>query len=688
MKSIYNSLEVKFISLALVIVLIFSAVINYFVFDYTRISIHSEAIRRARLLAESSAISFTNTLLYEEIGLVEEGGLLENQILELIDNKDTDLMDMAVFDPEGHPIATNDFYWYQNSHIFADHSYLIHAKEMLVNEVVHDKRKAFEVVTPLNIHGKRFGSLAMYFSRDKEYLQLATLRNQLMLFTIIGFASSMLLAFIIARILATPIKNLDREMVLVSNPFYRPGFKTTRRDEIGQLEKGFSGMMARLREGAIEQEKSQQALIQAEKMAAFGTLVAGLAHEINNPLAGVKNCLRRIKSKPENIAQTRKYANLMSDALSRIEKLVHSLLHFSRKKETLFSLIEINSVISQAIEFLSYRLNKRSILLKKNLGKNLPPISGNIENLEQVFINLILNSLDAMPGGGELSITTSSSDGTIYVEIIDTGQGIYDKHQDSIFDPFFTTKEIGKGTGLGLAVCKQIVVEHMGTISMTSKRGEGTTFHLRFPICMENSFEKDNLCVAILAGGESIRMGKNKALIHLNNKVLIQYAVDLAKTSSDVPLIITNSPEDFEFLHLPMQKDIFKNSGPLGGIYTALNHCQTEHCLILACDLPFLSKELLAFLRKHGTAYDVFAFDTGKGVEPLCAVYSKKCIPVMKEQLDRGNLRVTDIYSHVRTKTFFLEESHRLHEPSQFFNINTPEDFQESDKIAKERAAV
>ncbi len=688
MKQFLYTLEAKFISLTMVIVLFSSVVIIYYVYNIEKRNHNTEAERQARLISELAAISFINTLLYEEIGLVEEGGLLENQISDLLNNKDTELIEMVIINPEGQPIASNDYSWYDAPLKNPVINNLIQTKEIRVKHEIRKDLRVIQVVTPLQIYGKRFGTLVAYFSIEKEYELLAAWRNQLLLFAVLGLSCALGVAYIVARILATPIKRLSREMVKVSDPYYRSKLVSTRHDEIGLLERGFLGMMDRLQQAAIEKEKSQKALIQTEKMAALGTLAAGLAHEINNPLGGAKNCLRRIESQPEDISQTKKYILLMKNALLRIENLVGGLLQFSRGKDTVFQPIEINSVISQAIEFLEYKLKKKNILFRQKLSPGLPTINGDKEHLEQVFINMILNSMDALCEEGELSIRTYSANQKVTTIIKDNGIGISQAEIHKIFDPFYTSKSIGQGTGLGLTVCKNIIESHNGTIDVASEVGKGTSIKLNFPALKESSERKTDICCAILAGGKSSRMGTNKALVKLNGKTLIERMVEKVDYSVAKPIIITNTPEDFNFLELPSFPDVIKNVGPLGGIYTALKYCNSAHCLIIACDLPFLTKEHIRLLYEQGSTYDVLAFDAGNGVEPLCAVYSKNCLPKIKNQIDKGNFRVTDFFSSVNTRVINMNHIKQIFRSNMFFNINTPEDLKVAEEMNDEKEII
>jgi len=220
---------------------------------------------------------------------------------------------------------------------------------------------------------------------------------------------------------------------------------------------------------------------------------------------------------------------------------------------------------------------------------------------------------------------------------------------------------------------------------MHSKVGKETEITLYFSAVKESSEREAKVCCAILAGGKSSRMGTNKALIKLNGRTLIERVVAKVDQSNAKPIIITNKPEDFMFLKLPSFPDVIKNVGPLGGIYTALKHCNTTHCLIIACDLPFLTKELIRLLYDQGLSYDVLAIDAGNGVEPLCAVYSKNCLPKIKKQIDAGNFRVTDFFSSVKTRVINIFHAKQILHPNMFFNINTPEDLTAAEEMNDEK---
>ena len=227
---------------------------------------------------------------------------------------------------------------------------------------------------------------------------------------------------------------------------------------------------------------AQQQLVQSEKMAAIGQFVAGLAHEINNPLDGIQNCLRAILSEPQNLEQTKNYSELALDGLYKIEILVKKLLSYARLHALEKTEVDINLILKDILSLTSFKLKNKKIIINEEYSSDLPLIYGDAHFLEQVFVNLVLNACDAMPNGGQLTVKTfSNNNDFIEIKVIDNGEGIPNEHLNNIFDPFFTTKQKNNGTGLGLYLSYSFVEQHGGKISVKSKKGMGTEFTVLLP---------------------------------------------------------------------------------------------------------------------------------------------------------------------------------------------------------------
>jgi signal transduction histidine kinase len=243
-----------------------------------------------------------------------------------------------------------------------------------------------------------------------------------------------------------------------------------------------------------ENKKLQSQLIVAEKLMSIGMLASGVAHEINNPLTIILGfsqiLMRHAKETGQNFEQLKD----IEAAALRCKKIVSQLLLFSRQEPFNFEIIDINNVIDNSLDLMGFQLSASDVMAIKKYQQGLPRLLGNMQQLEQVFINLMTNARDAMPGGGvieistrtasaaELNISGTGFDAYIEVALMDTGTGIVAKNINKIFDPFFTTKTMDKGTGLGLSVCKGIIDKHKGEIRVDSEPGKGTTFKIILPI--------------------------------------------------------------------------------------------------------------------------------------------------------------------------------------------------------------
>jgi len=165
----------------------------------------------------------------------------------------------------------------------------------------------------------------------------------------------------------------------------------------------------------------------------------------------------------------------------RASEIVNNLLNFSRTGGTEICNVDVNQVVEETLSLVSHPLKTSQIQVVKNLSLDLPAVRGSANKLQQVFLNLFLNARDAMPSGGILEVRTNAHNGSVEIEVVDTGAGIPREHIHRIFDPFFTTKASGRGTGLGLSVSYGIIKEHAGKVDVRSAPGKGTSFHVEFP---------------------------------------------------------------------------------------------------------------------------------------------------------------------------------------------------------------
>lgn len=223
-------------------------------------------------------------------------------------------------------------------------------------------------------------------------------------------------------------------------------------------------------------------LVQADKLSSIGLLAAGVAHEVNTPLAVISTYAQMLAKQVSGDEAKSKLLEKIAKQTFRASEIVNSLLNFSRTSSTDFVDVEINRSIRETINLIEHQLNKASVRTELSLDESIPKMKGNAGKLQQVFLNLFLNARDAMPSGGILAVKTWSSETSISIEVADSGTGISSEHLARIYDPFFTTKAPKKGTGLGLSVTYGIVREHGGTIEVQSQLGQGTRFIIELPL--------------------------------------------------------------------------------------------------------------------------------------------------------------------------------------------------------------
>ena len=234
--------------------------------------------------------------------------------------------------------------------------------------------------------------------------------------------------------------------------------------------------------------ETQRHVQQASNLATIGNFVAGIAHEINNPLDGVLSCVARLERDPTNLSQNMEYLKLMHDALDRMSMTVQHLLEYSQEHELDLESVDVHKVIENVVAQIRASARQNGIDIAFDFGDTVPLLMGDTHHLEQAFLNLALNAMAATPEGGSVTFRTrlnGAVDGAeplIEVGVVDTGIGVDAAHLGKVFDPFFTTKEPGKGTGLGLTIVKSIVEDHHGTVTVDSTRGVGTTVSVFLPV--------------------------------------------------------------------------------------------------------------------------------------------------------------------------------------------------------------
>ena len=347
------------------------------------------------------------------------------------------------------------------------------------------------------------GILESDFSLASVYKNI---RKQMVNTTVYAFALmsfiSAILYVILSRFVLKPVSTLSKAMGRVAQGHLDQTETAVSQDEVGQLVGSFNQMTQELKTSreklqnwteSLEQEvakksdelkKSQDKLIHAEKLAAMGRLTADVAHEIRNPLTAIGGFARILQKKATG-EKEKKHAEIIVGEVARLEKILRDVLTFSSDVRYHLEKHRVEDFVLDVVNTFEHRCSEQSVTVAVAIEKDLPLILIDRQQVGQAFSNLITNALEAMPGGGALSITAGSEllNGVryVYIKVFDTGTGVDENKMSLIFEPFFTTQERGRGTGLGLSITRKIMEEHGGFIKAEGAKGKGSTFSLYFP---------------------------------------------------------------------------------------------------------------------------------------------------------------------------------------------------------------
>jgi signal transduction histidine kinase len=368
------------------------------------------------------------------------------------------------------------------------------------------------------------GVLLEFDESKSSAAQLRRLMWPLMLLALVTI--TVMTYFLFRHIVYKPIDNLLLAMSKAEEGNLSVAVEPPLSDEIGLLTSRFNRMLGRIRNmteqlnldqkrleervqdatAEIAERKQQleeanltlfelqRQLTQLERLAAAGQLAAQFAHEVGTPLNLISGHVQLLRART-NDERVAKRLDIVASQIERITQIVRSMLDSTRRPRPQFETTDINSLLVQILDATQPTLMARSVELKAELASNIPPILADPDQLQQVFINLISNSLDAMPGGGRLTVATALKGENVEIELCDSGEGITRDQLEIIFDPFFSTKE-GRGTGLGLTIVKQIISEHRGHLEVESEPGRLTRFRIRLPV--EPSAETADAAAALV----------------------------------------------------------------------------------------------------------------------------------------------------------------------------------------------
>jgi len=336
------------------------------------------------------------------------------------------------------------------------------------------KEETFEYLTPVFVNDELVAVAWADERLHPIFTQTRNFRTATRYIALLGLFIGAAGALLVIHNLASSVSNIKKGLKDMERDITR--LLPEMSGEVGQITMAINRMAVAL----AEKERLEYEMQRSEKLASLGRLVTGVAHELRNPIGVVKATVQVMEKEYSDAAGLDEFTAVIKEQVDRQNKVIQELLDFGRPSKQMVQPASINSVLEKVLTFTLPMLRQNSINLQTSLGQDLPKIMVDPSGIKQVFVNMILNAIQAMPEGGILTIKTRLQDNFICTEFNDTGLGIEPEELTRIFDPFYTTKD--SGTGLGLSISHQIIVSHNGAIHVSSTPGEGSVFKVILPL--------------------------------------------------------------------------------------------------------------------------------------------------------------------------------------------------------------
>ena len=482
------TLQVKFIlaaNLLIVPIIIAAALLVEF---RQRNTIIEEVKKRAITLAEGlGAASAIHLLTYNYIALEQLAAQVSRQ---------ADVLYAITLDKEGLIASHSEDKSTEGQRLEDAVSLKAASTKQILVEKYSSPRygKVYDVAVPVFIEGspEKWGTIRVGVSLERMYREIAQTRWRISLFGVLALILGSVGSVLVARRVTGPIRELMKGVEAVGRGDLSQQIPVRSRDEIGELAEAFNTMTQQL----SRMRELEEQLRRSERLAALGTMAAGIAHDIRNPLTSISIFTQLITHHFMDPEVRAKFERIVPRELDRVQRILEDMLELARPTTLSLETIDMNEALLQTLELFELPARDGEITTVTQLATDLPRIRGDRKKLYRCFGNIIQNAIQSMSPGGELRIISalsyrpaipfSPSDPTpsamvpfVKVMIVDTGQGIFPEVLARIFDPFFTTKE--KGVGLGMAIVHRIVEDHRGTIEVSSVVGSGTTFTVLLP---------------------------------------------------------------------------------------------------------------------------------------------------------------------------------------------------------------
>ena len=407
-----------------------------------------------------------------------------------------------------------------------------------------------------SLKGDRSLGYLLFSSYEDQLMALEETRGLLLFVSLAAILISSLVVWFFVRRATAPLLELRDNAEAVGRGDFSRRAAVRSGDECGELATAFNRMTENVQstQGELQRtvttlKTTQAQLVQSEKLSAVGEFVAGVAHELNNPLAAVMGFSELLKGADVNEKQ-RRHLDLIFKSSQRCQKIVQSLLSFARRHQPERKPVAMNKLIEDVLEIVAYQLRTSNVEVATRFAADLPLVLADGHQLQQVMLNLINNARQAIvahQAGGCITLVTERGASSIRISVHDNGPGISPENIKRIFDPFFTTKEVGKGTGLGLSLCYGLIKEHGGDITVVSQSGRGATFTIELP-ATDGTHSADSVAATDHAINPLEGVGKKILLVDDEEMLLEMIRDDLLRHGYEV-VIAGNGEAALRELH-------------------------------------------------------------------------------------------------------------------------------------------
>lgn len=461
------------ISISIAVVVAASTIsVGWLILQEEKKTLEAELQSKGRYIAELMSRNVVEPILYEERHAIY--ALLESSM----HSEQSLIVRAEVYNTNGELIVSASKDRGMESFEFPRYIFDTASAKTEIHEDV--KHSLYLLSMPVRVETLgSIGFLRLYITKEFLFSTLKNVKRKLFLFASAVTFAGIMFGLFMARKVLHPVLILSRGVGRIGEGEVGVEVPVVGHGEIRELSLSFNKMSLKLKELIDKMKSTQEHMVKTEKLYAVGEFSAGIAHEIKNPLTPIMMLMRRVKEEKESLSEHD--IDIIEEELNRIDRIVTEFLAFARPDKAEKETVSINDVLQEVITLTRPKIDRSGISIIERFQTSLPEITGGHDALKQVFLNIMLNAIQAMDGsGGILTVEASADRERILVTIKDTGSGISGKNLEKIYDPFFTTKK--DGTGMGLALTHNIISDHGGKINIESKPGQGTNVTVELPV--------------------------------------------------------------------------------------------------------------------------------------------------------------------------------------------------------------